>query len=170
MEMLSLTKTRSLWIFFWQVLVWNPLLENFQDPSAISIRLYHWHLFFSSFVNKLLQAYMRYILLFPFLQPMSFISFHHNRYYHAHAAGKDPIHPSINLFRPSYLACHRKGHPTSTFLKSPSSSASSVQSGQGQEGVVGILFNLEWMGHQMLIMKGMVKFQTRKEYIPQVRQ
>ena len=26
--------------------------------------------------------------------------------------------------------------------------------------------NLEWMGHQMLIMKGMVKFQTRKEYIP----
>ena len=109
--------------------------------------------------------------LFPFLQPMSFISIHHNRYYHAHAAGKDPIHPSINLFRPSCLAWDRKGHPTSTFLKSPSSSVSSVQSGQGQEGVVGILFNLEWMGHQMLIMKGMVRFQkTRKEYIPQVRQ
>ena len=46
MEMLSLTKTRSLWIFFWQVLVWNPLSENFQDTLAISIRLYHWHLFF----------------------------------------------------------------------------------------------------------------------------
>ena len=72
MEMLSLTKTRSLWIFFWQVLVWNPLSENFQDTSAISIRLYHWHLFFSSFVNKLLQAYMRYIFLKPFFTTYNF--------------------------------------------------------------------------------------------------
>ena len=170
MEMLSLTKTRSLWIFLWQVLVWNPLLENFQDTSAISIRLYHWHLFFSSFVNKLLQAYMSYVFLFPFLQPISFISSYHNRYHQAHAAGKDPIHPSINLFRPSCLACHRKGHPTSTFLKSPSSSA---PSGQGQDQIhwCGWNFcNLEWMGHKMVVMKGMIKFQTRKEYIPQVRQ
>ena len=63
---------------------------------------------FSSFVNKLLQAYMSYVFLFPFLQPISFISIHHNRYYHAHAAAKDPIHPSINLFRPSCPACDRK--------------------------------------------------------------
>ena len=74
--------------------------------------------------------------LFPFLQPISFISSYHNRYHQAHAAGKDPIHPSINLFRPSCLACHRKGHPTSTFLKSPSSSASSsAPSGQGQDQI-----------------------------------
>ena len=146
MEMLSLTKTRSLWIFFWQVLVWNPLSENFQDTLAISIRLYHWHLLFSSlqvaasiheiYIFYYLFPFFLFIYLFPFLQPMSFISFHHNRYYHAHAAGKDPIHPSINLFRPSCLAWDRKGHPTSTFLKSPSSSASSsALSGQGQDQI-----------------------------------
>ena len=67
MEMLSLTKTRSLWIFFWQVLVWNPLSENFQDTLAISIRLYHWHLLFSSLqvAASIHEIYIFYYL-FPF--------------------------------------------------------------------------------------------------------
>ena len=79
------------------------------------------------------------IFFISFFTTYEFYSFHHNRYHHAHAAGKDPIHPSINLFRPSYLAWDRKGHPTSFFLKSPSSSASSVSSsapsGQGQDQI-----------------------------------